>query len=273
MMKERDVKYRASGASLLLTAVMLMLSSCSSGEFLPDGHSGEIGITLHEGAEISENLAIQAFRVSNEGDAYIIRLGFLNSGAEGYSDEDRVYMESLYPTLSQYGWETVLTSEYRNLVGYSSALTIAGVSEGASVRADKEVAGREAGTETGDLFKLYAVSAENALRYSYPDYRVAGRYYLKGEDETFSSCFTGGLSFPGVSEDSSLCFEIEGVKQGTIFYFEIPVEYAEGVSYSSDGRLPSDARIYHKTVSGSVTIDAETPVGVPGGWYLRINTR
>jgi len=253
-----------------VTFLSVLLSSCATEPTYFTGLPGAIGVMLYEGSEISEELSVEAWR---QPEGYGIRLWFRNSGSGGYSDAEREYMESLYPVLTQYGRKEIESNHYSYIVRTSSDITMASVGKGASVRSDKEIAGLEPGADLGDLFLLSAVSPGNAIRYRFPDYQVAGRYYLGAVTETFSSYFSEGLTFPGLSDFSSVCFWIAGLPLGATLYFEIPVEYAAGVSYAPDGTLPPSAEMFHKTIKGALTITADIPAGDPAGRYITIKQK
>ena len=175
---------------LAVTLLSVLLSSCATepAHFTDVSNANAIGVMLYEGSEISEDLSVDAWR---QPEGYVIRLWFRNSGSGGYSDEEREYMEALYPVLTQYGRKEIESDQYSYIVHTSSDITMASVGKGASVRSDKEIAGLEPGADLGDLFLLSAVSPGNAVRYRFPDYQVAGRYYLGAVTETFSSYSPG----------------------------------------------------------------------------------
>ena len=255
---------------LLLCCVLLagaLAASCSN-EFLEtgdtlDSYFGNLnGVMLYEGSAIPSTMAAEALREAHprntEADTLIIGL-FSNVGlVEGYTETERLHMEAIYSSITQYGRLAMNAhSEYH----FNPGLTMAGIASGASVTADIAVAGREPGTNLGDLFTLYALSLDNAFRYRYPGFTVYRDYISNGARETFDGYFSAGMTFPGLERGSCIYFAIPVYQElssgGFSLTFNIPVEYSDGVDFGSNG-FPREGAAT-KTVSVSASVQVRNP--------------
>ena len=255
---------------LLLCCVLLtgaLAASCSNA-FLdygdgPDKVFGNLnGVMLYEGSAIPSTMAAEALREAHprktEADTLIISL-FSNVGlVEGYTEMERLHMESIYSSITQYGYLAMKShGEYH----FNPGLTMAGIASGASVTADIAVAGREPGTNLGDLFTLYALSLDNAFRYRYPGFTVYRDYISDGTPETFNSYFGAGMTFPGLEKGSCVCFAIPVYQElrngGFSLTFSIPAEYSDGIDFGSNG-LPREGAAT-KTISVSASVHVRNP--------------
>ena len=237
----------------LFAGLIISVSSCSGGEdywFDPS-----IGVMLHEGAWIDETMETSVSRIAGSQDGVIISLMLRSNGTEGYTAEQRRYMESLYPSLVVNGLHFVRQELYMRYVKASSSLTLAGVLEGAKVTADKTIAGIPAGEDIGGLLTLYAVSRDNALRYSYPGFRVKDQFYWQPERKSFSEYYSPGLTLPGLYTGSCVCFALTGCSDAVTLTFTIPFEYSFGSSFTYECVISGNAEVFNKTLNATVTIN------------------
>ena len=211
-----------------------------------------IGVMLHEGAWINEKMDISVSAVS---DTVIICLKLRSNDTEGYTVEQRRYMEEIYPSLTVNGLQFLRQESYMRFVRASSSLTLAGILEGANVTADKDISGITAGNDIGSLLTLYAVSRDNAFRYSYPRFYVKDQYFMQPEKESFSDYYSPGLTLPGLYVGSCVCFALTGCRDAVTLTFTIPFEYSYGTSFTSECITVANAEVFYKTLKATVTFD------------------
>ncbi|MBQ9474932.1 MAG: hypothetical protein IJU69_01560 [Bacteroidales bacterium] len=258
---------RYSILSLLVSCAFVAgaLATSCAGEMIEPGDGIDLfannlnGVMLYEGSAIKESLAIDTWREmmprNMEADTLVVRLFPKKGSSAGYTDEERLYMESIYPTITQYG---LTAMKAHDDLRFNPGLTLAAVGSGASVTADITIRGREPGANLGDLFTLYAISIDNAFRYRYPGFRVNRDYLSDKNSETFDAYFAEGMTFPGLGSGSCICFAIpvypELGEGGFTLAFNIPVEYSDGVDFGPDGSPREGAAVKKITVSASVPV-------------------
>lgn len=247
---------------LLLSAALTSATASCSNYYGYDLHpysTQGVGVMVHEGAWIDQEMEAGVFLLPGTRRIYIIRLALHAKAAEGYTDEQRHYMEELYPYLTSYGQKAVYDESYMGIVGTYSSLTLAGFKAGATVTADRSIAGIPPGGELGGCLTLYAISRDNALRYSYPGFRVTARCYPNLPGSTFSDYCSPGMTLPGVDEGSCICFALPALPEDdtdkVTLTFSVPIEYASGTSFTADGVPAEGEQTFHKTLMAVLTID------------------